>query len=46
MILQGEYCPNCQSEEFDCYVAFIGPTLIYLYYCESCKFNHMIPRII
>lgn len=47
MLIQTQsLCPNCQSEAFECYVAFLGPNLVYLYYCDDCKFNHLTERII
>ena len=48
MVIQNQsLCPNCgESELFDCYVAYLGCELVFLYYCETCKFNHLAPRII
>lgn len=47
MIIQHmSLCPSCQSEYFDCYVAFLGANKVYLYYCEDCKFSHVTERII
>lgn len=41
-------CPVCGTEEdegFGCYVAFVRSQYAYLFYCDSCDFNHLVARV-
>ena len=41
-------CPVCgvgEDEGFDCFVGYLRGQYVYLFFCDQCKFKHVIPRL-